>query len=147
MKYAKYGFVVLSAALIVGFTAQPAAAQQFTGNFTLATEAYWGSTLLQPGDYKIAVNTDVAHRVRQAVVTGEGLRRAILTGPTYKEPVSNQSQLELEQINGVYVIRQLDAGLVGQSFRFVVSKNARTHGEQTTASSTMHVPVVTNGAY
>jgi len=146
MRYAKYGFIVLTLALVIGFSAPRAAAQeQFTGNFTLTTEAYWGGTLLPPGDYSIAVSLDktMVHEVR---VKGEGIRASILTVPISTEPVSDRNKLELDAINGVYVIRQLDAGLVGQSYRFVVSKNARAHAEQVSAASHVTVPVAASSA-
>lgn len=142
MKYAKYGFVVLTLALVMGFTTPRAAAQeQFTGNFTLTTEAYWGATLLPPGDYSIAVSLGKASSVHEVRVTGEGVRASILAGPVVDEKISDRNALELQQINGVYVIRQLDAGIAGESYRFLVAKNARAHAEQASTASRMTVPV------
>src|SRR5579864_663879 len=146
MKYAKYGFGVLTLALAMGLTTKPAAAQQaFTGHFTLETEAYWGAKLLPPGEYSILANLDPTSLIREVRVTGDGVRASVLTANTLGEPVSDHSKLRIEQINGVNVIRQLDAGLVGQSFRFGVSKNARVNAEQASVSSQkqLTVPVST----
>jgi len=148
MKYAKHGFLVLTLALAASFTVQRAAAQQaFTGKFTLASEAYWGPTLLPAGQYSIIANLDPTTSVHEVRVVGEGVRAAVLTGAVFNKPVSSHSKLQLQEINGVAVIRQLDAGLVGQSFRFSVSKNARGHAEQASAGSVTTVPVSTSGAY
>lgn len=148
MKYAKYGLAVLTLALVMGFTTPRAAAQeQFNGKFTLTTEAYWGPTLLPPGDYAITVSADMTSGVRPVEVKSESMHASILTGPVNPEPVSEHNAIELEQINGVYVIRQLDAGIVGQSFRFAVSKNARAHAERTSTSAMLTVPVTTSGSH
>jgi len=148
MKYAKHGFLVLTLALAAGFTVPSASAQQaFTGKFTLPSEAYWGPTLLPAGQYSIIANLDPTTAVHEVRVMGEGVRATVLTGAVFTRPVSSHSMLELQDINGVAVIRQLDAGLVGQSFRFSVSKNARGHAEQASASAMTPVPVSTSGAY
>jgi hypothetical protein len=148
MKYAKHGFLVLTLALVAGFTAPRAAAQQaFTGSFTLDSEAYWGPTLLPAGQYSIIASLDATSAIRVVSVKGEGVRASVLTGNVLAGRVSAQSKLQLQQINGVNVIRELDAGLVGQSFRFTVSKNARGHAEQASAASMKTVPVSTSGAY
>jgi hypothetical protein len=148
MKYAKHGFLVLTLALVAGFTAPRAAAQQaFTGSFTLTSEAYWGPTLLPAGQYSIIANLDPTSTIHVVRVLGEGVRASVLTGSVLAGPVSEHSKLQLQQINGVNVIRELDAGLVGQSFRFSVSKIARGHAEQASAASMTAVPVSTSGAY
>jgi len=148
MKYAKHGFLVLTLALVAGFTAPRAAAQQaFTGSFTLDSEAYWGPTLLPAGQYSLIANLDPTSAVHTVRITGESVRATVLSGSVLNGPVSAQSKLQLQQINGVNVIRELDAGLVGQSFRFSVSKNARGHAEQASATTTKTVPVSTSGAY
>lgn len=149
MKYAKYAFVVLTIALVMSATTQPAAAQQaFTGHFTLPAEAYFGPTLLPAGDYSIQANLDKTTSVREVVVRGDSVRTSILTSTIMTEPVSSQSRLEIQTINGVNVIRQLDAGLVGQSFRFGVSKKARTDVERASLSSPTYVNVpVSSGAF
>jgi len=147
MNYAKYGLLVLTLAAVVGFTAPPAAAQAaFSGHFTLESEAYWGQVHLAPGEYTLLVNLDPTSLVRSVKITGEHVRTTILTGASMSAPASDRSKLELEQINGVNVIRQLDAGLVGQTFRFPVSKNALRNIEQASTSSpkTMTVPVSTS---
>ena len=148
MKYAKHGFLVLTLAVVAGFSAPRAAAQQaFTGKFTLASEAYWGPTLLPAGQYSIIANLDPTTSVRAVRILGEGVQATVLSGAVLTGPASAHSKLQLQQINGVNVIRELDAGLVGQSFRFAVSKNARGHAEQASAGAMATVPVSTSGAY
>lgn len=148
MKYAKHGFLVLTLALVAGFTAPRAAAQQaYTGTFTLASEAYWGPTLLPAGQYSIIANLDPTSAVRAVNIKGDGVRATVLTSRGMTGNVSADNKLLLEQINGVNVIRELDAGLVGQTFRFSVSKNARGHAEQASSSAMTTVPVSTSGAY
>src|SRR5579871_251434 len=146
MKYAKYAVVVLALALVMGFTAAPAAAEErFTGSFTLTTDAYWGDKLLTPGDYRISVNLDHRPGSHMATITAEGFSSSIVTGASMEEPVSNSSSLLLEKVNGVFVIRQLDAGLARRSLRFVVSKNVRANGEQASPNVKLTMPVTASG--
>ena len=149
MKYAKYGILVLTLALVMGFSAPSAEAQMaYSGTFTLATEAYWGPNLLQPGEYHIAMSLDPGHGTRSVQLTGQHVNTTLLTDWGVPEGVSQRNSLELQQINGVYVVRKLDAGLVGQSYRFLVSKNARQHAEGITASApgTVTVQISSGGA-
>jgi len=148
VKYAKYGTIVLMLALVISAGAPRAAAQNvFKGTFNLPTEAYWGPTLLQPGQYSIAMSLDQTQTVRIIRLTGDGVQASILTGTGIPEKVSEHSALRLESVNGVNVVRRLDAGLVGQSYGFAVAKNVRMKVERASAPSPMTVPVSTSGAY
>ncbi|HVP47133.1 MAG TPA: hypothetical protein VMT32_11140 [Bryobacteraceae bacterium] len=148
MKYAKYGMMVLMLALVIGAGAPPAAAQEaFKGTFNLSTEAYWGPNLLQPGQYSIWMSLDQTQFVRVIRLTGDGVRATILTGPGTPEDISKHSTLQLEQINGVNVVRHLDAGIIGKSYGFTVSKNVRMKVERASAPSQITVPIATGGAY
>jgi len=148
VKYAKYGTMVLMLALLVGFSTPRATAQEaFTGTFTLQSEVYWGTTLLPPGTYTIAMGLDPSQTVRVLRITGDGIRAFLLTGPGTHEDVSAHSQLRLENLNGVYVVRHLDAGIVGQSYVFPVSKNVRMKVERASAPSQMSVPIAAGGSY
>jgi hypothetical protein len=145
MKYAKYGTMVLTLALIAGFGTPRAAAQDaFKGTFNLTTEAYWGPTLLPPGEYTITMSL-YPTGARAVSLVGEDVRASILTDWGIPEHVSHRSALKLQQVNGVYVIRELDAGLVGRSYKFLVSKKARASAEQTNTVSQLAIPVSTSG--
>lgn len=146
MKYAKYGTMVLTLAMIVGFSTPRASAQElFKGTFSLATEAYWGPTLLPPGDYSITMSLDQTRLTREVRLLGEDVRASVLTDYGTPERVSDRSFLKLQEVNGVYVVRELDAGLVGRSFKFLVSKKARASAERPNAVSQLTVPVSTSG--
>ncbi|MBZ5596106.1 MAG: hypothetical protein LAP39_28005 [Acidobacteriia bacterium] len=148
MKYAKYGTLVLMLAFVIGITTPRAAAQEvFKGTFNLTTEAYWGKTLLHPGQYSIAMSLDQTQGARLVRLTGEGVQASILTGTGYPREISARSTLRLEQINGVNVVRHLDAGIVGQSYVFAVAKNAGMRVERASAPSQTTVPIATSGAY
>lgn len=146
MKYAKYGTMVLMLALVVGFGTPRAAAQElFKGTFNLTTEAYWGPTLLPPGEYAITMSLDQTLGIREVRLFGEDVRASILTDYGTPERVSERSTLQLQQVNGVYVVRELNAGIVGRSFKFQVSKKARAGAEQPNAVSQLAIPVSTSG--
>lgn len=148
MKYAKYATMVLMLALIVGFSTPQAAAQQgFQGSFDLPTEAYLGPTLLPAGHYRITMNPDPTQNVRLVRVVSEDLQAFVLVGSGTPEDISEKNSLQLENRNGVYVVRHLQAGLVGRSYTFMVSKNARMTVQQASnASAPVAVPIATSGA-
>lgn len=149
MKYARYGTMVLMLALLVGFSTPQAAAQQaFTGSFDLPAETYWGSTLLAPGHYTIRINLDPAQQVRLIRLQGDDRRVFFLSGPPAPDRVSDRNELRLENINGVSVVRHLDAGLLGQSYVFPVAKNVRMQVHRaSTSPQTVVVPVSAGGSY
>jgi hypothetical protein len=148
VKYAKYGTMVLMLAFLVGFSTTPAAAQQaFKGNFDLAAETYWGSTLLAPGHYTINMSLDPTQQVHLVRLEGDDRRVFILTGSPTPDRVSDRNELRLENINGVYVVRHLDAGLLGRSYVFPVAKKVRMQVQRaSTSSQTVVVPVAAGGS-
>ena len=143
MKYAKYGTMVLMLALFVGFSTPQAAAQQaYTGSFDLPAETYWGSTLLAPGHYTIRLSLDPAQQIHVLSLQGDDRRAYILSGPPTLEQVSDRNELRLENINGVNVVRHLDAGLLGQSYVFPVAKNVRAQVHRASTSTPTQTAVV-----
>lgn len=147
MKYAKYGTMVLMLAFLVGFSTTPAMAQQaYKGSFNLPAEAYWGTTLLAPGHYTIRMSLDPTQQVRLVRLEGDDLRIYILAGPPILEQISDRSTLRLENINGVYVVRHLDAGILGQSYVFPISKKVQMNVQRASAPSQMSVPVTAGGS-
>lgn len=140
--------MVLMLAFVVAFSTPRATAQEaFQGTFNLQTEAYWGTTLLPPGSYSIAMGLDPTQRVRVIRLMGDGVRTFLLTGPGIPERISEHSALRLENLNGVYVVRHLDAGILGQSYVFPVSKNVHMKVERARAPSQVTVPVAAGGSY
>jgi hypothetical protein len=147
VKYAKYGTMVLMLAIFVGFSTTPAAAQQaFKGSFDLPGETYWGSTLLAPGHYSINMSLDPTTQVRVVRLQGDDRRVFLLSGPPTPDRVSNRNTLRLENINGAYVVRHLDAGILGQSYVFPVAKNVRMQVQRASTSAQVVVPVSTGGS-
>jgi hypothetical protein len=151
VKYAKYGTMVLMLALFVGFSTPQAAAQQaFVGSFDLPAETYWGSTLLAPGHYTINMSLDPTQQIRALRIQGDDRRVFLLSGPPTPDRVSDRNVLRLENINGVNVVRHLDAGLLGQSYVFPVAKSVRVQvhrASTSTPAQTVVVPVSAGGSY
>jgi hypothetical protein len=147
VKYAKYGTMVLMLASFAGFSTPAAAQEAFQGTFNLTTETYWGKTLLPPGPYKVTMSLDPAQRIRVVRLEGDGLRAFFLTGPPTLDRISHRSTLRLENLNGVYLVRHLDAGLVGESYVFPVSKSVRVKAESASAPTQVTVPISAGGSY
>jgi len=125
------GFVLVT--LLLGSTgAVASAATGLKGSFALPSEAYWGNTLLPPGDYQFSVNREITG-VTLINLEGEGLH-ATLLAPIESYQESRKNCLRLEEINGTYVVRELVSTVPGNSFRFSVPKRVRDRQERSAAA-------------
>ena len=112
------------AALTIGFTVAPASAQSsYKGTFELPAAAYWGSNLLQPGQYEI-VTAVGPQTVWTLHLKGEGMSVTLLDDPR-PAAQSPHSFIRMEEINGSYYIRALSAGPLGKSFQFSPAKPSK----------------------
>ena len=116
--------ISLSLFALAGLAATAANAQTvLRGDFTLAEQAYWCNTLLPAGGYTLSLVRQPSG-INMVFVKGEGLE-ATFMAPSNAEEVSERSVLKVDEINGTRVIRELDAGFLGKSYRFAVSKAVR----------------------
>ena len=116
--------ISLSLFALAGLAATAANAQTvLRGDFTLPEQAYWCNTLLPAGGYTLSLVRQPSG-INMVFVKGEGLE-ATFMAPSNAEEVSERSVLKVDEINGTRVIRELDAGFLGKSYRFAVSKAVR----------------------
>jgi len=116
--------ISLSLFALAGLAATAANAQTvLRGDFTLPEQAYWCNTLLPAGGYTLSLVRQPSG-INMVFVKGEGLE-ATFMAPSNAEEVSERSILKVDEINGTRVIRELDAGFLGKSYRFAVSKPVR----------------------
>jgi hypothetical protein len=95
------------------------AAQQ--GRFHLPTEAHWGRTVLQPGDYTI--NLPIASTGELMLrVQGEGKNVFELPRLTNREEYSNSNYLTLQKIDGEYFVTSFRSGASGKTYDFFAPK-------------------------
>jgi len=116
----------LSLALVtlVGLTAVGASADTVSkGTFTLPEQAYWGNTLLQPGDYTVVIDFR-GGGMDTIALRGEGVDTTMLAPAGY-EMFSGPGCLKLTDANGTYVIRELRDSVSGRAYRFSVPKVAK----------------------
>ena len=114
----------LAAAALFGLTAVAASAATITkGTFTLPAQAYWNDNLLQPGEYSLSLDRS-ATGAELVTVRGEGMAAVILV-QVASQASSGHSCLKADEVDGTYVIRELDAGTSTGSYQFGVSKAAR----------------------
>ena len=71
---------------------------------------------------------------------GDGVA-AIFVAPAGSEEISGHSRLKVDDVNGTYVIRELDAGQLAGSFKFGVSKTVRNLTLRGGARQPVTVPV------
>ena len=131
-------------ALALGLTAVQAKAEPvLKGTFELPAAAYIGDTLLQPGQYSIWMSIeehDLAH-VPVIHVSGEGIEKTFFA-IARPEVESGRNYLEVSDIDGTYVVRAFDAGLIGKSFAFGVTKAVRSKAlRASTGTDIVVVPV------
>jgi hypothetical protein len=82
---------------------------------------------LQPGQYTIWTSTearDLAH-VPAIHLSGEGIQKTFLAIAKPAQE-SGRNYLDIANVDGTYVIRAFDAGSIGESFAFGVTKSVKS---------------------
>ncbi len=98
----------------------------YQGTFTLPFEAHWAGATLPAGEYTILMAQDITPY--QLFVRGQGTRAIIMATAHDTEAVSGQSHLTVVSSGGREVITSLEAGQIGMSFDYAISK-AKSAGE------------------
>jgi hypothetical protein len=114
-----FGLVLLAGALTLG--ASQVKAEVYKGTFNLPVETYWGGAVLSPGEYTVVVDQSPAGPIVH-VRRGNRQVALLITGAYAPEKESSLGRLALVQINGVYVVKTFEAGLIGKSFTFLTPK-------------------------
>jgi hypothetical protein len=114
-----FGLVLLAGALTLGASQVKAAA--YKGAFNLPVETYWGGAVLSPGEYSVVVDQLPAGPMVH-VRKGNRQVASLIAGSYVPEEESSHGRLTLVQINGVYVVKTFEAGLIGKSFTFLTPK-------------------------
>ena len=141
-KHFNIGLALIGLALGVT-TVQANAQSALKGSFELPAAAYWGNTLLQPGQYSIWMSTEVRDIAHVPVIhlSGEGINATFLA-IAKPEHESARNYLDVVNIGGTYVIRAFDAGMLGESFAFGVTKNVKSQALRASAEQpAIAVPV------
>lgn len=136
-------------ALALGLTTTQAMAQSaLKGSFELPAAAYVGDTLLQAGHYRIWMSTNVRDlaSVPAIHVSGEGVEKTLLA-ISKPQRESGRNYLELADIDGTYVVRAFDAGVLGKSFAFGVTKNVRRTALLAHAAPAIAIPVSSGASF
>ncbi len=123
------GAVLLAGAL--GLIVPKAEAQIYKGTFDLPYETKWGGSVLEPGHYDVSIAGEV-NGVNVLKVEGAGGVAAILTGPAELKSVTSHGRIVLANVNGVYALREFDAGAIGRSYTFVVPKTKQNRAATST---------------
>jgi hypothetical protein len=131
--------ILLAGAL--GLTTSQANAQSaYKGTFNLPYETYWGNTVLEPGTYTLSI--EGGHLAPSVLkVKGSGGVATVLSGPAEQTDIK-PGRLFLANVNGVYALKQFDAGSIGKSYEFAISKAARTKAGVAETSEEMPVGIV-----
>ena len=136
-------------ALALGLTTTRAMAQSaLQGSFELPAAAYVGNTLLPAGHYKIWMSTDVHDLASGPAihVRGEGVEKSFLA-ISAPQRESSRNCLEVVDIDGTYVVLAFDAGILGRSFAFDMTKNVRKAALRAHAAPRIAVPVSSGASF
>lgn len=137
--------VGLLAAAFGLFAGQAKAQSVYTGKFTLPFEARWGSEVLQPGNYTIALD-DSTRAPGLLVLRGEGKEAFIVASATdFNSKYSNDSKLILVDNGSGYAVQTLVAGEAGITMSYALPKvkNVKT-GRMQGLKRTVPVMIATN---
>jgi hypothetical protein len=140
-KHLTIGLALIGLAL--GLTTTQANAQSvLKATFELPAAAYFGSTLLQPGQYTIWMSTEALDLARVPAIhlSGEGVNTTFLAIARPAQE-SGRNFLDVANIGGAYVIRAFDAGSIGESFAFGVTKSVKNKALRASAEPPIAVPV------
>ena len=130
-------------AMSLGLTTTQAMAQSvLKGSFELPRATYFGDTLLPAGQYKVWMSTDAKELATVSAfhLTGQGLEKTFLAIATSRRE-TKRDYLEIADLGGVYVVRAFDAGTLGKSFGFGVTKNVRMKALDTAARQPISIPL------
>jgi hypothetical protein len=122
--------------LALGLTTVQANAQPvLKGTFELPAAAYWGNTLLQPGQYTIWMSMEMRDiaRVPTIHLSGEGINATFLAIAKPAQE-SGRNYLDVANIDGTY-------GMIGESFAFGVTKNVKSKALRASAEPSIALPV------
>jgi len=146
MKLQKHFILTLALGVMaLGVTTSRANADEvYKGTFTLPVEAYWSSALLHPGEYSISLDTN-SSRNSLVHLRGSNFHAMILAGSVTLHNTRKPSRLTLEDVNGVYVVRELQAGILGKDFRFQVSNAARRQADSAVNRQPLNIQVAAAG--
>jgi hypothetical protein len=140
-KHFTIGLALIGLALGLA-TVQANAEPVLKGTFELPAAAYWGDTLLQPGQYTIWMSTEVRDMARLPTIhlSGEGVNATFLA---IAKPAreSGRNYLDIANVEGTYVVRAFDAGSIGESFAFGVTRSVKNKALRASAEPAMAVPV------
>jgi hypothetical protein len=129
---------LLAGAAAIG--ASQAKAETYKGTFNLPVETYWGGAVLSPGEYTVTIEHGVVVPIIHLRDDDRQVASVLPTATNAKPSV--RSRLLLEKINGSYVVKEFDAGIIGKSFHFNTPKSIRNREVKTTATTQTMVDVV-----
>jgi hypothetical protein len=134
-------FILTLVAGAAAIGASQAKAETYTGTFNLPVETYWGGAVLSPGEYSLVIEQGI---VTPIIHLRDDDRQvaSVLAGPAVNAKPSVGGRLLIANINGSYVVKQFDAGIIGKSFQFATPKSIRNQATKTTATAQTMVDVV-----
>ena len=120
----------------------------YQGKFTLPFEAHWAGATLPAGEYTISM-PDAEISPYWLYVRGQGQVAIIMATATDTKAVSKQSQLAVVNTGGREAITSLEAGQLGMTFDYAVSKSKSAKSNETKTEtqteSTLRVNVPVRG--
>ena len=88
---------------------------------------------MQPGEYTVWIeHSQIGADLLR--VSGNGTIGTAFIGPSESTEFSKHGKLYLENVNGIFALKEFDAGTLGKTFSFPVPKNLNVKGVQANTS-------------
>lgn len=90
--------------------------------FHLPVPVKWGSTTLEPGDYRMELPSSITG---MQSVCMKNDKKSVVALPLVSgliQPTSNKSYLQLVKVNGTYFVRKYTSGVTGRILLFAIPK-------------------------
>jgi len=137
--------IALALALVIA-TAPANAQQLYKGTFNLPFEAQFGNSIVEAGHYTITVEEALGQKMIRLYgqSTNGPAGFTVLTGSSDRVSASENGKLKFVDVNGIPTLKSFEAGVIGQSFTFVMprakggERSARTSSEITTEVVATH---------
>lgn len=107
-----------------------AATELYRGTLNLPFEAHWGTAVLHPGIYTLTIDPGFSGPPLINIV-GQGKHERVLAITSDFQTRSAHGSIKLVNVGGTYIVKRLDAAVIGKSFDFPVPKNRSGSGQET----------------
>lgn len=114
------------------------ATELFKGTIDLPVDARWNDAVLKAGAYAVSIESDAAGLQYIHIRNRQGDQIMIAGPANYKQPYIG-GRITMVNAGGTHVVKQFDAGSVGESFSFQTPKGLAKEHDRAAAKTTVQI--------